>query len=266
MPRKRAEVRGVVACVAVCLLVIPGLLVAQFPRTGGHRTASTQGGRDNQARVNQGVLEGSVLLPPRQADRRRYRGRAYRQRTNRASPESDRSASSSDESRYRNVIISAHPVSFDTTVQARPEPVTIDQEEATFIPEVTPVTPGTTVEFVNSDPFYHNVFSLTPGARFNIGRRPTGVKVEETIPRLENDVSGIGVIELHCDIHPQMNAFIISLETPYFSRADEDGSYELGGLPSGTYRVRGVMPRQEIVSYEVDIREGERVSRAIDLR
>ena len=54
------------------------------------------------------------------------------------------------------------------------EPAEIDQENASFVPQVTAVPSGSTVEFINSDPFYHNVFSLTPGARFNIGRRPTG--------------------------------------------------------------------------------------------
>lgn len=266
MACKRTEVVRVVACAAVGLVVLPGLLIFESPQTDVDRPALRQGARDNRAHVRKGELEGSVIVPPREQDRRRYRGRAYRQRTNRGSPESDGPASSSNESRYRNVIISAHPVSFDTTVQALSEPVTIDQEEASFVPEVTPVTPGTTVEFVNSDPFYHNVFSLTPGARFNIGRRPTGVKVEETIPRMQNEAPGIGVIELHCDIHPQMNAFIVSLDTPYFTRASEDGSYHLTDLPSGTYRVRGFMPHQDIVSYEVDIREGGRVSRPIDLR
>jgi len=145
-------------------------------------------------------------------------------------------------------------------------PVEIDQQDATFIPQVTPVTAGTTVEFVNSDPFYHNVFSLTPGARFNIGRRPTGVVVEETVPVIDDPAPGLGIVELHCDIHPQMNAFIVSLQTPYFTRANEDGTYRLGDLPPGRYRILAYMPRQDLVRFEVEISEGEQLSRTIDLR
>jgi len=212
------------------------------------------------------VIEGTILLPPRQNDRRRFRGRAYRQRTNRGTPSAATTQRSDPENRYRTVIVSAHPLSNDPGVEPLAEPATIDQEDASFVPQVTAVTVGTTVEFVNSDPFYHNVFSLTPGARFNIGRRPTGVVVPETMPAIDKPAPGIGIIELHCDIHPQMNAFIVSLETPHFSRAHADGTYRLENLPPGRYRIHAFMPRQDLVSFTVDLRDGQRASRRIDLR
>lgn len=261
----RAEI-VVVACALIGGLTLPGLLLSLpsgpnvfFDRIDETGTVSERGSRT-------GELAGSVLLPIGRDERRRFRGRAYRERTNRAPRSSEEDPATSRERRFQNVIVSAHPLSFDTTAQALSTPVTIDQKEATFDPQVSPVTPGTTVIFVNSDPFYHNVFSLTPGARFNIGRRPTGVRVGEPMPRLENMAPGVGVIELHCDIHPQMNAFIVSVDTPYFARARSDGSFRLEGLPPGTYRVYGVMPRQDIVRYEVEVHEGERTSRTIDLR
>lgn len=236
------------------MLAITGLFLPEAPST-------------RPAHVNRSSAEltGTVLLPPRQPDRRRFRGRAYRQRTNRGRDSNTKSPTSAAENRYRNVIISAHPLSADPDIEPL-DPVEIDQQDATFVPQVTPVTAGTTVEFVNSDPFYHNVFSLTPGARFNIGRRPTGVVVPETIPALDKPAPGLGVVELHCDIHPQMNAFIVSLKTPYFTRANKDGTYSLGDLPPGRYRILAYMPRQDLVRFEVEIGEGEQLSRPIDLR
>ncbi len=246
---------------AACLLVGTGVFLSP-PSDEMRRVKSMQSGSPT---AQQTGLEGTVVLPPREPNRRRFRGRAYRQRTNRGDREQSDSGASSSENRYRSVIISAHPLSFEPTVEPL-DPVEIDQTDTSFDPQVTPVTAGTTVQFVNSDPFYHNVFSLTPGARFNIGRRPTGVVVEETIPALDDPAPGMGVVELHCDIHPQMNAFIVSLETPFFTRADADGAFSLDGLPEGRYRILAYSPRQDPVRFEVELSEGQRISRTIDLR
>jgi plastocyanin len=246
---------------AACLLVGTGVLLS--PSSDGKPGATSM--QRGYPTAQQASLEGTVVLPPREPDRRRFRGRAYRQRTNRGDRDQSGSGSSSSENRYRSVIISAHPLSFEPTVEPL-DPVEVDQTNTSFEPQVTPVTAGTTVEFVNSDPFYHNVFSLTPGARFNIGRRPTGVVVEETIPALDDPAPGMGVVELHCDIHPQMNAFIVTLETPFFTRANADGTFSLDGLPEGRYRILAYTPRQDPVRFEVELSEDERICRTIDLR
>lgn len=261
----RSHCSPVAAFVACVLLVVP------LPSEAPADVRSVIPDRDAvqsapPGAVRSASLSGTVTLPPRRNERRRFRGRAYRQRTNRGDETRSAADASSRKGRYRNVIVSAHALSHDPAVDPLPEPVEIDQNDASFVPHVTPITPGTTVEFVNSDPFYHNVFSLTPGARFNIGRRPTGVVVEERMPRIDGEVPGVGVVELHCDIHPQMNAFIVSLDTPYFTRVGEDGTYRLDSLPAGRYRIQAYMPRQEVVSFEVDLDDGEHASRPIDLR
>lgn len=257
-----ASVATVVTCVLLAVSLQPQATVdesAVVPGRNGARKASPSA-------FQSASISGTVTLPPRRNEGRRFRGRAYRQRTNRGDETRRTADAPSRKRRYRNVIISAHPLSQNPAVNPLPEPVEIDQKDASFVPQVTPITPGTTVEFVNSDPFYHNVFSLTPGARFNIGRRPTGVVVEERMPRIDGEVPGVGVVELHCDIHPQMNAFIVSLDTPYFTRVGEDGTYRLDSLPEGRYRIHAYMPRQEVVSFEVDLDDGEHASRPIDLR
>lgn len=254
------------ALVVAGVLFLSGLLLPSALSGRTDTSASEDVARPTDALAPSATLTGSVLLPPREREGRRFRGRAYRQRTNRGDREQSAQSTASEESRYRSVVISAHPVSFEASVEPPSEPATVDQQDASFVPQVTPVRAGTTVEFVNSDPFYHNVFSLTRGARFNIGRRPTGVVVEESIPRLDDPAPGLGVVELHCDIHPQMNAFIVSLETPYFTRANDDGTYELETLPEGQYVIRAFAPRESVTSFEVELSEDERLSRPIDLR
>jgi plastocyanin len=141
---------------------------------------------------------------------------------------------------YSDVVISAHPLSFKPKLQPLTKNRTIDQRDATFIPRVLPVTQGTTVFFVNNDPFYHNVFSLTPGNEFNIGRRTRGEVVQKKIG--ERKIEGLGEIKLFCDIHTQMNAVILSLDTPYFTKPDANGNYVLKDLPEGRYEVRVYHP------------------------
>jgi hypothetical protein len=117
---------------------------------------------------------------------------------------------------------------------------------------VLPVTQGTVVEIVNADPFYHNVFTLGKGERFNIGRRPTGdVQTQK--------ISGLGETKLFCDIHTQMNAVIMSYDTPYFVRLQPNGMYELKNLPDGMYEVRVYHPNFPMIKEQVEIKSGQTV-------
>lgn len=143
-------------------------------------------------------------------------------------------------SAYADVVVSAHPLSFKPKLQPLTKNRTIDQRDATFIPRVLPVTQGTVVQFINNDPFYHNVFSLTPGNQFNIGRRTRGEVVQKKIG--ERKIEGLGEVKLFCDIHTQMNAVILSLDTPYFTKPDANGNYSLKDLPEGRYEVRVYHP------------------------
>ena len=97
-----------------------------------------------------------------------------------------------------------------------------------FLPNVLPVTVGSKVHFLNEDEFFHNVQSFTSKARFSIGRRAPGIAYSQKIKKP-------GVISLMCDIHSHMNAVILSLDTPYFTRVKEDGSYQIKDLPDGNY-------------------------------
>ena len=98
--------------------------------------------------------------------------------------------------------------------------------------------------------FFHNVQSYTRKARFSIGRRAPGISYSIKIKKL-------GIVELTCDIHPHMNAKILSFDTPYFCRIQEDGSYSLKNLPDGKYRIEIFHPFCNKVYDELEISNGE---------
>ena len=196
------------------------------------------------------VLYGKLVLPADVGTHKRaFRATLYRNRQTPASrKENQREKREQAPAEY--AIVSAHPQSFQAEVKPLAKPVEIEQVEVSFGPRVTPVTRGSTVEFINHDAIYHNVFSLTPGARFNVGRHPTGDIVAK-------EVEVVGKVDLFCDIHPQMHGVILSLDTPYFTRAKADGSYRLEGLPPGTYELRVYHPDVQPALVEIELQSGQ---------
>lgn len=212
-------------------------------------------GFDSLVSEDPAEVSGTIFMPLVKKERRTFRGRLYRNRLSSASKA--REPSPTLQSSFLDVIVSAHPLSFQP--DAKPlEDVQILQRNATFIPRVVPITPGTNVQFINRDRFFHNVFSITPGAKFNIGRKPTGWVVSRKFDKL-------GEIKLFCDIHAQMNAAIICLETPYFTRVDANGRFSLNGLPAGAYELRIYHPDLEEITEVVQLRAGQSLTRNFSL-
>jgi plastocyanin len=123
----------------------------------------------------------------------------------------------------------------------------MDQRSLEFVPHVLAVQAGTTVEFPNSDPLAHNVFSISPAKRFNLGLYQHGTR-QVTFDRS-------GVVEVLCNVHLEMSAFIVVLENPYFARTAADGSYRIARVPSGRHRVRCWQERSAEIEREVNIPE-----------
>ncbi len=111
-----------------------------------------------------------------------------------------------------------------------PAPARIDQRLQAFVPSLLAIRTGTTVEFPNSDRTYHNVFSLSKGARFDLGRYGRG---RSKVVRFDHP----GVVRVFCDIHSHMSAFILVFAHRYFATADPEGRYRMEGVPPGTYTV-----------------------------
>lgn len=112
------------------------------------------------------------------------------------------------------------------TVTTPKKPVEMDQKGMLFLPHVLPVVRGTTVRFLNSDPTPHNVFS--PEGKFNLGTWPQGDTRDHTFDEP-------GVYTQLCRVHPEMEGYIVVLETPYFAVTDKAGRFEIKGLPAGKY-------------------------------
>lgn len=157
----------------------------------------------------------------------------------------------------RHVVISFHPLDFKAEISPTPNAI-VNQMEKTFSPKVLPITAGSTVEFLNSDTEVHNIFSMTPRASFNIGRRQPG----KSIPQL---IEKIGLVELKCDIHCGMNAAILSLDTPFFTKVNASGNYEVDGLPDGNYRVQVYHYSLGFIEENLSVKGGGVVTKNLNL-
>jgi plastocyanin len=104
------------------------------------------------------------------------------------------------------------------------------QKNKTFTPHVLPIPIGSTVDFPNSDPIFHNAFSNYNGQIFDIGLYPPGStrSVKFRSP---------GIVRVFCNIHSTMSAVIVVLKSPWYATSDEDGAFELEGVPEGSYRL-----------------------------
>lgn len=106
------------------------------------------------------------------------------------------------------------------------------QKNEAFVPRVLAITRGSTVEFPNDDPYFHNVFSLSSAAAFNLGRYPKG-----KTSRWEFNKPGL--VKVFCNIHSHMAASILVLDHPYFAIPDVDGTFALPAVPPGRYTLVG---------------------------
>jgi plastocyanin len=104
------------------------------------------------------------------------------------------------------------------------------QTDETFTPRVIAITRGSTVEFPNSDPYFHNVFSLSRTATFDLGRYPRGQSRSRAFVQA-------GLIKVYCHLHSHMSASIMVFDHPYFTAPTGDGSFVLSEIPAGEYRL-----------------------------
>jgi len=108
----------------------------------------------------------------------------------------------------------------------------MSQKGLVFMPHILPVLKGSTVDFTNDDTVAHNVFSPQGSATpFNLGIYDTGVKKTETFNKL-------GEVPLLCIVHPEMSAFVIVLQNPYYALTDSSGAFEIKNVPLGTYQLK----------------------------
>lgn len=113
-----------------------------------------------------------------------------------------------------------------------------------FEPRVGAVPAGASVAFVNLDRLYHNVFSVSASRRFDLGKTAPGSR--DTV-RFERP----GVVNLHCDIHPEEQGYLVVTPNHFYARPDSLGRWRLPKLPPGSYTVRAFHPVRGEVSRNV---------------
>lgn len=110
------------------------------------------------------------------------------------------------------------------------------QKGKKFIPHVLVVQKGASVEFPNYDPIFHNAFSNYSGQIFDVGLYKPGSTRTVRFSRP-------GVVRVFCNIHANMSAVIVVVDTPYFSSTDKDGSFRIEGVPPGEYKLEAFHER-----------------------
>ena len=104
------------------------------------------------------------------------------------------------------------------------------QQDTSFRPAVLVVPVGTSVEFPNRDPFFHNVFSYSSTTRFDLGRYPRGESRTVVFDRP-------GIVKVYCEIHQWMRSAVLVVENPYHAQVAPDGRFTIDGVPPGRYRL-----------------------------
>jgi plastocyanin len=106
--------------------------------------------------------------------------------------------------------------------------VKIEQKGRTFVPDLVAVTVGDTVSFPNADAFLHNVFSQSGTRKFDLGSFKKGDTKDKEFP-------SPGVVDVYCNIHPEMAATILVLPNRFHTRTGADGTFTLDGVPPGEW-------------------------------
>jgi hypothetical protein len=107
----------------------------------------------------------------------------------------------------------------------------LTQKNKSFEPHLLVIPVGTVVEFPNRDPFFHNVFSLFEGKRFDLGLYEAGSTRDVTFGKP-------GISFIFCNIHAEMSAVIIALETPYYGTSNQHGDVVIANVPVGHYTMK----------------------------
>jgi plastocyanin len=105
---------------------------------------------------------------------------------------------------------------------------TIAQREEQFFPHVVAVTVGSSVDFPNDDTIFHNVFSLSRPATFDLGRYPSGASRARTFQKP-------GIVKVYCQIHSHMSAVVRVFDHGWFTIPADSGAFAIDGVPPGSY-------------------------------
>ncbi len=119
----------------------------------------------------------------------------------------------------------------DPAVSARPRTVQMLQRRKEFRPHVLAVPTGSTVDFPNADPIFHNAFSNGNGQIFDVGLYPPGTSKKVSFTKA-------GIVRVFCNIHQSMSAVIVVENTPYLAVTNDRGGFTIAGVTPGEYTLK----------------------------
>ena len=139
---------------------------------------------------------------------------------------------------YSDAVVWLTPVGTSARVTPTPDHFEIIQKDKRFLPRILPIPIGSTVDFPNRDVFFHNVFSLFDGKRFDLGLYEAGTSQSAQVDRT-------GISYIFCNIHPEMVAVIVAVETDLFGLTSMTGRFRIEGVPAGDYQLHVWHERME---------------------
>jgi len=133
------------------------------------------------------------------------------------------------------------------------------QLDTAFVPAASVVPVVTVLRFPNEDDFFHNVFSYSAAARFDLGRYPRG---ESQDVRLTEP----GLVKIYCEVHEFMRAAVVVTENTFGAVVDDEGRFLIEGVPAGRYTVAFWHPDLDPVERSVTVVDGESARIDVELR
>ncbi len=157
-----------------------------------------------------------------------------------------------------NVVIVVQGIP-DSAPTPSETPVVIDQTDKTFHPRITVIPTGTTVDFPNNDRVFHNVFSVSRATTFDLGLYKAGSSKSVEFDRA-------GVIDIYCNIHPQMSAKVLVVDTVHYAVTGPDGSFTLPDVPPGIHPFMAWQADGESFEGTVEVEAGKTSRLTIQLK
>jgi plastocyanin len=165
----------------------------------------------------------------------------------------------SSDKTIKTAIVSILDISKGKKFDGSGENATLDQKGCVFIPHVLVIPPGSTVDLLNSDNVMHNLHSWSiKNTAFNEGVSGGG-KLPKTFEYPET-------VKITCDVHKWMTAWLIVQDNPYYAVTDENGSFQIGDVPPGTYTVQAWQESLGKVTQEVTVKSGEETNADFELK